>query len=164
MRGIDLENHDALQQTEWRTQRVCWFLWSAIIVAAGLGLLGPGPLSAARNSNADGALTVTYDRFLHYHHPTELRITIGGATGVGDEVKLKLNQALLNRIRIQRIEPEPVRASLAGDGIVYAFSASDSTDLREIVFHVDFERIGRSRGTIAVNGKAPIVVSQFVYP
>jgi hypothetical protein len=164
MRGIDLEDHESLQRIEWRTQRVGWFVWSTIIVAACLGLLGPGPLSAARDSDANGTLTVAYDRFLHYHHPTEIRITLGNLSRAGGELELTLSQELLDRMQIRRIEPEPVRASLGGGGVVYKFSRSDSADPSEIVFHVDFERIGPSHGTIKVNGKEPIVLNQFVYP
>jgi hypothetical protein len=164
MSGIDLENHESLQRTEWRTQRVGWFAWCGIIVAACLGLLGSGPLSAARNATADGSVAVAYDRFLRYHDPTALRITLGGPLPAGDELEVKLGRNLLNRVQIQRIEPEPERASLAGDGVVYTFILSDSAKSSEIVFHVNFERIGQSRGTIEVNGTEPIVLSQFVYP
>jgi hypothetical protein len=164
MPGIDLEDNASLQQTEWRTQRVGWFVWFAIIVAACLGLLGPGPLSAARNTDAEGGVTVAYDRFLHYHHPTEFRIMLGNSLPANRELELTLSQDLLNRIQIRRIEPEPLHSSLASDGIVYAFNRSDSADSGEIVFHVDFKRMGQSHGSIKINGREPIVLNQFVYP
>ena len=164
MRGIDLEDNKSLQRKEWLTQRVGWVLWSAILFAGCLGLLGSGPLSSARNTDSDGTFSVEYNRFLHYHHPTELRVLISDSLAAGRELEVKLTQGLLNRVQIKRIEPEPMRASLVGNGVVYTFSRLDSANSSEIVFHLDFERIGQSRGIIEVDGKVPIVLSQFVYP
>jgi hypothetical protein len=161
--NLDLEIDDSFQKNEWLVQRLGWIVWVLILAAGIAGLLGPGPLSSIESRASDDSLTVKYDRFLHYHHPTQLELALGSIEPPPRELQVKLNGKLLDRIQIQRIEPEPERTEL-GDGVIYTFLRSGSSSAGSIVFHVDFERFGRSRGTIGVVGHESVAVNQFVYP
>jgi hypothetical protein len=120
-RSIELDEDLRFQRVEWIVQRVSWVLWAGIIVAALAGLVGPGPLSNTEASASDGLITVAYERFVHYHHPTTIDIMLGPSAEVGNPARVKLSQTLLDRLEVLRIEPEPESREVTSDGIVYSF-------------------------------------------
>jgi hypothetical protein len=164
MSEIDLKDDLKFQRAEWRVQRVGWILWAAILAAGFIGLLGPGPLSASRDADAGGNFSVNYDRFLHYHHPTQLRVNLGDSLPASTELELTLSQEYLDGLQIRRVEPEPVRSSIGKRGVVYTFSRTEAADAGVIVFHLEFHRIGLSRGQIGINGRDSMMLDQFIYP
>jgi len=159
---LQLDTDDAFQRKEWRIQRVGWVVWTLVIVAGVIGLLGSGPMSRAELVAADGSLTIAYDRYLHYHHPTQLTLSVGKIAD--DELRIKLNRALLDRLQIQRIEPEPSQAELADDGVIYTFLQQPSARNAKVILHVDYEHFGATHGTVEVVGHEPVTLKQFVYP
>ena len=42
---LELETDESFQRNEWRIQRVGWIVWSLVIIAGLIGLLGSGPMS-----------------------------------------------------------------------------------------------------------------------
>jgi hypothetical protein len=161
---LDLQEDPKFQETEWRLQRLAWVIWAALIVAALLGLLGPGPLSNSESSTPDGLLTVGYERFLHYHHPTQLEISLLSSGRSEEPARIRVSRSLLDRIQILRIEPEPERSELSPDGIVYTFPQAEATEHGKVLFHVEFEKSGTTTGQIGLVGAEPATFSQFVYP
>jgi hypothetical protein len=159
---IQLDTDTSFQRNEWRLQRAGWVVWTLVIVAGFIGLLGPGPMSRAEVVAADGSLTITYDRYLHYHHPTQLTLSVGEITD--DELRVKLDRTLLDRLQVERIEPEPLKAELADDGIIYTFLQTPSSRNAKVIFHVDYEQFGAHRGTVEVVGHEPVTLNQLVYP
>lgn len=159
---LQLDTDDSFQRNEWRVQRVGWVVWTVVIVAGFIGLLGPGPISQAKIAASDGSLTVAYDRYLHYHHPTQLTLSVGEVAD--GELQIKFDRALLDRLQVERIEPEPLKSELADDGVVYKFLQRPSSQNVKVIFHVDYEQFGASRGTVEVVGHEPVTLAQFVYP
>jgi hypothetical protein len=143
---------------------VGWVVWAGIVGAALAGLLGTGPLSHARSSATDESISVSYDRFLHYHQPTVLEVLVHGLEGDGGRIQLKLNRSFLDRIQIIRIEPEPEERKLASDGVVYLFSHDGALDVGKVQFHYEFEDFGPSSGRIQLVGRDSASFQQFVYP
>jgi hypothetical protein len=160
---LQLEDNEPFQRVEWRLQRVGWVLWGLLIVSALAGLLGPGPLSNAESPAPDGSLTVAYDRFIHYHHPTLLNLIVRPSEPARD-LQVKFSKQLLERLHIDRIEPEPEGRRLGVDGVVYTFPLTESTEVVNIMFHVEFERFGLSNAQIEVVGNEPATFTQMVYP
>ena len=159
---LELETDESFQRNEWRIQRVGWVIWSVVIIAGLIGLLGSGPMSHKEISAADGSLTVDYDRYVHYHHPTQLTLSVGGIAD--DKMGIKIDRALLDRLQVERIEPEPLQTELTDDGVIYTFMQKASSQNVKVIFHVDYERFGASQGTIEVVGHEPVTLKQFVYP
>jgi hypothetical protein len=159
---LELETNEAFQRNEWRIQRVGWIVWTLAIIAGLIGLLGSGPMSHKEISAADGSLTIDYDRYLHYHHPTQLTLSVRQIAT--DELRIKFGRALLDRLQVERIEPEPLQAELTNDGVIYTFMQKASSENVKVVFHVDYEHFGTSRGSIEVVGHEPVTLEQFVYP
>jgi hypothetical protein len=160
---LELEEDFQFQRREWRVQRVGWTLWALVVLAALVGLFGPGPLSSAESSTPDHSLTVQFDRFLHCKNPTTLELMIDPESDAG-AVRINVSQSLLDALRIVRIEPEPERRELAKDGIIYTFARAGATVINRIRLHVEYQRFGRQRGTIALEGHEPITLAQLVYP
>jgi hypothetical protein len=162
--NLQLEDNEPFQRVEWRLQRIGWVVWGLLIVSALAGLLGPGPLSKAESPAPDGSLTVAYDRFVHYHHPTLLKLVVRPSEQSRDSLQVKFSRQLLDRLHIDRIEPEPEGRRLGADGVVYTFPLNESTDVVSIMFHVEFERFGLSNAQIEVVGSEPATFTQMVYP
>ena len=163
-RQLDLEEDEAFEKAEWRVQRIGWLLWALVLIAGLAGLLGTGPLSNAQATTPDGDLTVSYDRFLHYHQPAQLEIELRGRDQNAEGADLKVSQTLLNRIQIHRIQPEPERRQIVPDGVIYSFARSSDAQTCKIVFHIEFERMGKSVGGLGLSGNEPVYFNQFVYP
>ena len=81
-----------------------------------------------------------------------------------DELRIKFDRALLDRLQVERIEPEPLQAELTDDGVIYTFMQKASSQNVKVIFHVDYERFGASQGTVEVVGHEPVTLKQFVYP
>ncbi|HYO23548.1 MAG TPA: hypothetical protein VEQ85_01215 [Lacipirellulaceae bacterium] len=158
---LEIDLDERFQRREWHVQRAAWVLWAAVIAAGLSGVLGSGPLSSTTSAADDQSLTVAYDRFLHYHHPTRLELVL--AQGVGDEPRVTLSRELLDAVRISSIEPPPVRTELADAGVAYIFRG-DVTAGAKIVYFLEYETLGPCGGTIQLAGRSPAVIRQFVYP
>jgi hypothetical protein len=163
-RTLDVQRDDSFQKSEWRIQRLGWAAWSAVVIAALAGLLGSGPLSHADSSASDGALSVQYDRFLHYHQPTAIEVLVS-SRGAGDgPLRLKLSRSFLDRIQMLRIEPEAEEQSLAEDGVVYAFTQVGAPEFSKVLFHFEYEYFGNTKGSVELVGGGSAGFQQFVYP
>jgi hypothetical protein len=163
MPRLDLERNDGFQKAEWRVQRLGWIVWGLIVLAALAGLLGSGWLSERNLTASDGSLAVKYDRFVHYHHPVQIELSMNTAPTDG-EWQVTVDRSLLDRLQILRIEPEPERRVIAENAVVYSFLADANVALGKVVFHVEYERYGGAQGGVSIAGRLPVVVKQFVYP
>jgi hypothetical protein len=121
-RNLDLTTDPSFQSAEWRAQRLGWIVWSLVLLAAALGLLGPGWLSDVEHRSTDGKYTIRYERFLHYHNPSQLEVYVTHPPRSG-EWTIKLDRALLDRVQIERIEPEAERSVIEADGVSYVFQS-----------------------------------------
>ena len=48
---LELETDESFQRNEWRIQRAGWIVWSLVIIAGLIGLLGSGPDEPQRNGS-----------------------------------------------------------------------------------------------------------------
>jgi hypothetical protein len=160
---LELQTDIHFQKTEWAAQRIGWMVWSLIVVAACLGLLGPGWLSDREVSSADGSVKVGYERFLHYHNPSQLTITCDARLD-SDTFRISVQRSLLDRLQILRIDPEPEHYQTTADAILYEFQRDSRADAVKVVFHVQYDKYGNVLGDIALAGGATVSLRQFVYP
>jgi hypothetical protein len=159
---VEIDTDAKLQSWEWRLQRTAWVFWGILLIAAGLGLLGPGTLSATRRTTSAHDLTASYDRFLHYHTRTTLRLDVVGTSAA--EFGVWLSHDLVDAIHISRIEPAPLQTTHERDGVHYLFAKGKQAEDAEVVFHLDYERIGLVRGVIGRPGGGELSTWQFIYP
>ena len=162
--SIDLETDDRFQKHEWQIQRVGWILWGCVIVAGLLGLLGPGLFSKTRSAASDSSLSIAYDRFVHYHHPREVKLHFDlGAIGAS-EFRISIDRGLLNSVDIQRIVPEPKQYAISQGGVVFTFDKEPQLQKGEVTLRIDYQHQGRVRGEIGLVGHVPAQITQFVFP
>jgi hypothetical protein len=161
---LQVEDNMIFQRTEWRVQRIGWVLWALAIVAALLGLVGPGPLSSQETSAEDGSVTLKFDRFVHYHHPTQLELVMRPEVDGPENLRVEVAQTFLDRVEIHRIEPEPMGRQLSDDGVVFTFPVADGSESNKIVFHMEYEKYGHCSGRIGLLGRQAVDFKQFVYP
>jgi hypothetical protein len=161
---LELEQDATFQKREWRVQRIAWVLWGVLILAGLAGLLGPGPLSKQEAASSDGRLSVSYNRFVHYHHPTTLEVTMRPEDENDDSLRLQLSQPLLDRIQIERIEPEPMSRELAAEGTWYEFRCEPGVANAKVIFHIEYDAMGSGSGQLHLAGSQPVEIKHFVYP
>jgi len=160
-RDLQLDEHIDFVRRSWRVERAATWVLIAILVAAGAGLLGSGPLSGGEASA--GGLRVEYPRLSRYQSSERLVIHAAPAARAG-ELRLWLDRAYLEGVRIESMVPPPVRAEAAGDRVVFVFALAD---VRPFTLHVRLqpERIGLLHGRAGLDGVGEaLTFRQLVYP
>jgi hypothetical protein len=144
------------QRREWKIQRVAWVAMALLIIAALLGVFGTGPLSSATIERE--GLRLEHERFCRWQRGTDLRFTIGGT---GDPVLLLLGSEYLDRVKIERITPEPGKVEAVSDGVVFQFFLQGPA---AVTFHLTPKKFGLVSGKARLDQAAPITFTQFIYP
>lgn len=150
------------QRREWRVERVGWALMAATLLASAVGLFGGGPVSRA-DARAEG-VGLRYERFLRRQSPDAYRFSIDGTHVRDGAVRVRFDDALLDALELDRIEPEPDRVEAGPGRVDYVFAASAGERPIGVVFFFRPARIGRVAGQVTVDGARPMAVDQFVYP
>lgn len=156
--GQDLRH----ERIEWGVERVAWWLFVAIVLAALAGLFGKGPLSDATVRSA--GVEVEYDRFQREDTPFDYRLRIDPALARDGHLAVHVDRTLVDMMDIERIQPEPDTARVGPAATDYAFATRPGHGPLHIVFHYRPHAMGRYAGRIRVEGAAPVVLRQLVYP
>jgi hypothetical protein len=154
-----LDRQLKFHRVEWRIQRIGWIVVVVFLVAAGAGLFGNGPLSHASAASAEGR--VEYERFLRYGSPSQIVITPTSRAAHGIS-RIEISSEYLEGFRIESITPEPANVHMAGQQLVYEFTAAGSG--ASISIHVDPQRLWRHRAVVRIDGGAPLEIRQLTYP
>ena len=163
--SLQIEQDLPYQRGAWQRQRVLWVLLTLVLLAAVLGLFGPGLLGDAHAGDTSAPLWLQYPRFAHtYAEGNTLRFQVAPAAVNAGQVRLWLSRAYLERVEVRRIEPEPAAVEAAGDRYIYVFSAPALSAPTSILFHVEPDSFGRLTGRAGLEGGAEFDFSQIVYP
>lgn len=148
----------------WLVQRAGWALIGLVLLAALLGLFGPGLPGRAHAMDQNSRLRIEYGRFEREQAETTLRVQLGAGAAQNGEARLWLSREYMDGIEIQSVAPEPERVEAAGDRLTYVFNVSDAAQETPVTFHFEPERIGRLRGRAGLADGTSVEFSQFVYP
>jgi hypothetical protein len=163
--NINEERDIAYHRKEWRAQRFAWVVMLLLVIAALLGLLGaPGWLGTATTTAADGSIEIEYDRISRYHAPTELVIAVDPAFVEDSEIRLWIGAGYAESLSIDAIVPEPERAEVRADGVVYTFNVADASGPLQIVVHYEHDSYWRANGELGLANGEPVKMSQVVMP
>jgi hypothetical protein len=163
--SLEIEQELPYQRGAWRRQRVVWVLLTLVLLAALLGLFGPGLLGDTHAGDMSAPLWLEYPRFAHAYAETDtLRFHVAPAAANSGQVRLALSRAYLERVEVRRIEPEPEAVEAAGERYIYVFRAANLNAPTSILFHVEPESFGRFRGRAGLDGGAEFEFAQYVYP
>jgi hypothetical protein len=161
---LEIDQDLDFQHRSWMVQRVGWIVMPLIVLAALLGLLGPGPLSSATVGSEAGSLWLEYDRFGHYQGPMTLRFHLGVGSAPEGMARLRLNQDYVEKIQIEQVTPEPERVEMASDGLIYTFQVAKPNQDMIITFHLRPNNFGPLTGQIGLAEAQSLRFSQFIYP
>ena len=131
------------------------------LLAAILGLFGPGIFSQANAASATREVQVEYDRFNRFQGKNSFRVRVRSQEPT--LATLSLDQDYLDSIEIEQISPPPVSVQAAPDGMVYQLRVEGSHSPR-ITFEYRPARIGLIRAKLGIPGGATVEFSQFVFP
>ena len=152
------------QRRSWTLERAGWVVMILLLIAALLGLLGPGPLSSATAGDPDSALWVEYNRFERYHAPTTLRAHIGLGAARGGKVRLWLSRGFVESTEIHHIYPDPEVVEAGTDRFTYVFAAPDESKPVVITYQFESQKYWGQAARIGLDAGPELEFSQFIYP
>jgi hypothetical protein len=156
--GEDLQ----FQHRQWRVQRIGWVVMAVIALLAIAGLMGPGPLSRATATTADGRLLVRYQRFARYQAPATLQFEF--SIGASRNTRLWLSRKYMEGVQVGAITPAPESVSTARDWLGYVFPLNEPGERLVVKFSVEMEQFGRQELRVRLEDGQSVVVKQFVFP
>ena len=157
---LQLDQDPVFQQREWRVQRVGWWVLVIFVAAAAAGAFGHGPLSRVRAATPGDAVVVEYERFVR--SGAAMRLEIHRQSSTAGRLELRLDRSYADRLRIERITPEPESIDVGAADVVMTFTTPGAGPLT-IVIDAEPLRAGRLSAQIRTTGAPPVRVSQFVY-
>ncbi|MGH7852538.1 MAG: hypothetical protein ACREP3_03810 [Candidatus Binatia bacterium] len=144
------------QRRFWVAQRVGWFFFALLIIAALVGFFGTGPMSRA---SAQGpGLRIEYERFARLQQPTKIRFVLYEARSAS---QIELSGGYFDAVQIEQITPLPSAVESAGDRLVYRFTGPSPLS---VTFHLKPEEFGSLAGAAKISGGNAVPFRQFVYP
>jgi hypothetical protein len=159
--GLEIDCDPRLQRREWVMQRVSWLLLLVLLILIACGLFGKGgPMSLMRERSDDGSVLLEYERFIRYHSPDMLRLTLQADA---DKIRIRLDSGYARDIRIEQITPTPEQETSDDGSIAFLFNTQPGAQV-QVVLHFEPIKYGKLAGWIAVDDKPHHPFSQFVYP
>ncbi|KFI07504.1 hypothetical protein JN27_07805 [Massilia sp. BSC265] len=142
-------------------QRAAWILLSVLLAAVALGLFGRGgPLSDVELAAPDGSLALGYQRFIRYHSPDELTVSV---LAQGQETSIWLDAQYAGQIQIERVTPEPAQVVSEGGALRFVFHTTPGARLRA-TFHFASQHYGPLEGWAAAGRGPRVPIRQLTYP
>lgn len=149
------------QKKMWRIQRLGWVVIALLLLAAVLGLFGGGLLSSAQAHDSGELLQVHYDRFVRMQSPQTLQVSMDGGAVQDQQASVWISQDFLDRVRIERIQPQPERVTAQDGGQIYQFSARGPL---QVTYDLQAKGPGLYQVELGIPGADPAAFTQVVYP
>ncbi|RPI21989.1 MAG: hypothetical protein EHM61_23410 [Acidobacteria bacterium] len=163
MRDIQIEEDLTFEKHTWVVQRVGWVATLLAVVAAALGFLGSSALSR-RTAEAEG-IKVEYERLSRERAPTQLMLTVTPPFPGDSQLGVWVAGDFFQNVGIEKITPEPVRTSAAGDTLLFVFALDRSEAPLKVKVNYKPEGYGRLQARVGVSGSHQrIHFRSFVYP
>lgn len=157
-----LERDHRFQVLEWRFQRAGWAVLGLISIGAGIGLLGPGPLS--RSTASAGGLEIGFDRLIRRDSPFDWDLSFPAGSGDGPS-RLSFSAACLFEADTEEILPPPSRVLTGQEGAVtYEFPKVRGASLLRIRFTVRSRTAGSRACRIEADSARALEFRQWAFP
>lgn len=151
----------AFQRATWRFERIGWYLFAGVILAALLGFFSEGPFSSRLASDPTGRITLSYDRFVRDEGVARMALRIVGAEG--ESLTVRLGGDLPGAFIIEAMQPQPQQASSGPQGLELTFPAPAQGPF---ILHLALrpDSFGETRSEVALPDGTRLRFSQFIYP
>lgn len=159
---LELDQDLSLTRKTWVFERIGWVGLGALLTAALLGLLGPGPLSSSVAGEPGASVRVEYQRFAHFESEADLRLELRPATA-DPFLELWVSSAYLRGIEVRGVTPAPAETRLEGDRLVYRYPRAGEGPM-SVRFDILYRSLGRLEGQAGVVGGSSAAFSHWIYP
>ncbi len=164
MTGLELDEHLAFQERQWRWERVGHILLGLIIIAALLGVFGTGPLASATAHSADGHLQLDYQRVVRHQGEAEYRLRIDPAAITGTEVNVWFATGSIHAVRVEGITPEPSAMETGADRLTMTFAVDPAQGPVTLVIHVTPQEMGLRTIELGLESGPSLRIRQLMLP
>jgi hypothetical protein len=160
---IDLEQNLGFQRREWRVQQLGWYVLTAFVLAALLGLFGHGPISRAEASSDPSGLRVRYQRFVRLGARSQLALECI-RSGSSETIRVRLDRRYFDRVRVSEVTPTPASIDIGASEVTYHFTVGRTHEPTFIaVLEIEPMRAGRLPGVLRFADRTPLAFTQFAY-
>ncbi|MDQ0121900.1 hypothetical protein J2W17_000845 [Pseudomonas lini] len=160
-RDYPVRENMAHQVKVWRFERSGWYALVLLVVLALLGLFSRGPLSTRDVQGGDGKVRVQYEMFHRNGSINPMQLSVVGAPDA--MVELELSGAMLDGFSIESLQPEPIRAVSAGQGIKL-WVQTDAQGRANLHLTLRGDGLGLFHSRIASPGATAVDFDQFIFP
>ncbi len=149
------------------SDRLNRMMWKAMVAMPMVVVMGGfvflQTFSHATTESAAGVVRLEYNRVDRFAAPTILRVDVAPSAVHRGHVRLSLNYAYVNAVRIRRIFPTPERIEPGKDGPVFVFRDQDRESMT-VMFQVEGVAYGQLDGEVAVAGEPGLPFRQYLLP
>jgi hypothetical protein len=149
------------QEHSWKAERFAWAVFSILIVMAGLGYFGRGPVSRTVVGGPDHGIEVQYERYLRAETVTHLHISFLTSE---DPARLWIDSAYFDHMQLSGINPEPEKVTLGEGGWIYEFPAAPAGQSASVTFYLEPEKTGHQELTLKRADRPELHGTQWVFP
>ncbi|MBC3269895.1 MULTISPECIES: hypothetical protein [unclassified Pseudomonas] len=160
-RQIPIREDMAYQRKVWRFERCGWYALVLCMVLGLLGLFSRGPISSQDVRSADGAVRVEYDRFHRNGSTNPMKVSVRGAPQA--TVEVELNGELLEGFSVETMQPPPLRARSAAQGL-HLWLQADTQGQATLYLTLRGDGLGLYRSTVKAAGAESVTLTQFIFP
>jgi hypothetical protein len=164
--NLQINEDIGFQRRVWRFQTAGRVVMALVVLAALLGLLGPGLLSngASADSPQAGLGVKEYERFLRFMKPTTLRIGLEPGAVTEGEARVWLDRQYIEGVQIQHVTPQPQSVEAGSKGLTYVFNIGEPDQPTVFTFDLQPQKMGLLEGRVGLEGEEPVSFTQLVYP
>lgn len=152
------------QRRSWFFQRIGWVFLSLVIVAALLGLFGPGLLNGATAGSREGSFWVEYPRFARWKSPMVVRVHLGAGQGTNGETRVWVSRSYLEAMAVQQVSPTPRTVVIGSDRHTFIFATDASGAPSAITLHLKPDEFGSVHARAGLENGTGIALRHFIYP
>lgn len=152
------------QEREWRVQRAAWVALLLVVVFGLLGVFGTGPISSATAADAEGTLSVDYQRFVRNHGRTSITLRVDSQWIEEGQIELWISTEYLDNLEIESFSQEPDEVRNDGNRMVFVFLAEKETGPVSVTLDLRPEAMGRLSAHLGVVDGPEVHLSQLGYP
>lgn len=160
---IELNQDPGFQRREWLVQRVGWWILTAFVASALLGVFGSGPLSRARAGTPGAAVWIEYERFVRVGAPSRMYVHLGGPAADGHTREVRLDRRYWDGVRVDQLLPEPQRVVIGADEVSFLFDMQETPDGSTIILDLEPLKVGRQSVRIGTGRQPALTFAQFAY-
>lgn len=141
------------QYHEWRLEQVAWAILALIIIAALLGLLGPGPLSESVAGEQNSDLWIDYERVARYQAPLTIRVHLRPQAPATSPARISINRGFYEAVEVRAISPEPLAQHVTTDQVIFDIGRGGAAGSTAVTFHLQPTQRGLRTVNVSLDGR-----------